>query len=365
MSITLERLLTRKSNPGETLIDTVPLPPLADGEALLAIDRLALTTNNITYAAAGDAVGYWQCFPTGREGWGQIPAWGFAEVAESRAAGIGAGQRLYGYFPIASHLRVQVDRVTRHGFFDAAAHRQALPAVYHQYALCAADPAYAKGLEPCQAVFRPLFVTAFAATAYLREHGFFGARRAIVSSASSKTAYGVAHCLRGDGIELIGLTSARNRTFVEGLGCYHNVVDYGAIESIADDPAALYIDLAADPGLRAGIHRHLGGHLVYDCLIGFTQSAQFEPAPDLSGRKPKMFFAPSQLEKRRQDGTLRGFLESYNAEQRAFFQRVTDPRAPWIEFVESTGFEAAAQVIAELAAGRSDPRKGHLIRLPH
>ena len=43
--------------------------PLAPGEARLRIDRFALTSNNITYAAFGDAMKYWQFFPSADTAW--------------------------------------------------------------------------------------------------------------------------------------------------------------------------------------------------------------------------------------------------------------------------------------------------------
>jgi hypothetical protein len=48
---------------------------LAEGEARLRIDGFALTANNITYAAFGDAMKYWEFFPTGDAAWGNIPVW--------------------------------------------------------------------------------------------------------------------------------------------------------------------------------------------------------------------------------------------------------------------------------------------------
>ena len=47
--------------------------PLKSGEARLAISRFSLTANNITYAAFGDAMKYWQFFPTQDDAWGSIP----------------------------------------------------------------------------------------------------------------------------------------------------------------------------------------------------------------------------------------------------------------------------------------------------
>ena len=56
---------------------------LADGEARLAVEHFALTSNNITYGAFGDTMKYWQFFPAEDAAWGCIPVWGFATVVES------------------------------------------------------------------------------------------------------------------------------------------------------------------------------------------------------------------------------------------------------------------------------------------
>ena len=61
---------------------------LSDGAVRLRIDTFALTSNNITYAAFGDAMNYWGFFPTGDAATGCIPVWGFANVVVSRCAGI-------------------------------------------------------------------------------------------------------------------------------------------------------------------------------------------------------------------------------------------------------------------------------------
>ena len=51
------------------------LPPPGEGEVLVAIGQSGLTSNNVSYAIAGDTIGYWGCYPA--EGnWGRVPAWG-------------------------------------------------------------------------------------------------------------------------------------------------------------------------------------------------------------------------------------------------------------------------------------------------
>ena len=357
------RLLTRKSDLGDTLLEPLPrAPDLAEGEVDLALDLFSLTTNNITYAAFGDSIGYWKVFPTGRDDLGHMPVWGFADVVASRAEGVEIGARVFGYFPIAGLLRVQAGKVSRGGFADLSPWRAAVPDIYNRYVLCAGDAHYDPALEPSEALFRPLFVTSYTAVEFLRDRDFFGAKQIVVSSASSKTAYGSAWALERDDVRVLAVTGARNRAFVEGLGAYDAVVDYGQIDQLPTGVPTVYLDLSGDPALRARIHARFGDDLVYDCLVGATQTDGFTIDPALSGPKPVFFFAATVLDAHRERGTLRAFYERFFADQTAFFARVVDPASPWIRIVEGDGFEAAARVIRDLADGRSDPAEGHLIR---
>ena len=77
------------------------LPALAAGQVLMKIDRFALTANNITYAAFGVAMRYWDFFPA-PEGFGRVPVWGYADVVENLAPGLAVGERVYGYWPMSS-----------------------------------------------------------------------------------------------------------------------------------------------------------------------------------------------------------------------------------------------------------------------
>lgn len=359
------RLMTRKADLGDTLKERIPPHgDLAEGEVLLALDRFSLTTNNITYAAYGDAIGYWKVFPTGRDDYGLMPVWGFADVAASRAEGVEVGARVFGYFPMADTLLVQAEKITRGGFADASPWRKAVPDIYNRYVLCAADRHYDPALENSEAIFRPLFVTSYTAVDFLRDAGFFGAKRIIVSSASSKTAYGAAWCLEQDDVEVIALTGDRNRAFVEGLGCYDAVHGYDAVEALPADVPTLYLDLAGDAALRRRVHARFGERLTYDCLVGSTQSDGFTTHdPELTGPKPVFFFAATCLDQHRERGTLHAFYERFLTDQKTFFQRVVDPASPWIRIVEHPGLDAAPDVVRALADGASDPAEGAMVRI--
>jgi hypothetical protein len=360
----LTRLLTDKNALNHTRTVQSPLAPLQPGEAILRVDRVAVTTNNITYAAFGDAMQYWDFFPTGEAGWGHMPVWGFAEVVASDVEGVAVGERFYGYWPIASHLRMQPVRVTARGFYDGAEHRQGLTSAYNQYTRTRTDPAYRAEDENWQMLVRPLFITSFMLADFLSDNAFFGARRLVFSSASSKTAFGTAFCLQGqEGIEGVALTSPRNSAFVQGLGCYERTVAYGELEALDASVPTLYVDFSGDEDLRARVHHHLGDALVYDCYAGSAQNTQFLRDTALPGPAPAFYFAPVQIKKRNADWGPEVVNQKFNAAQRAFIERISDARQPWMQVQEHPGFGAAQALVEDLHAGRIDPQRGHVVVL--
>ena len=147
---------------------TTPLPALSDGEVLIKVDHFALTANNITYAAFGEAMGYWNFFPA-PEGFGRIPVWGYGDIVESRHPDLSVGERVYGYFPMSSHLVIQADRVSKSGFIDRAEHRAALAAVYNNYMRVSSTGTHQASAEPAQSILWPLFMTSFVIDDFLAE----------------------------------------------------------------------------------------------------------------------------------------------------------------------------------------------------
>ena len=157
----------------------------------------------------------------------------------SRHPGVEIGERLFGYFPMATHLVIEAADVSKRGLRDAAAHRQGVAPVYNAYARVSGDPAFAGREGDYQALLRPLFMLSFLVDDFLGENDFYGARSVMLSSASSKTAFGLAHLLhtRRNGIRVIGLTSAVNVDFVRSLGCYDEVLTYDRATSLPSDSA--------------------------------------------------------------------------------------------------------------------------------
>jgi hypothetical protein len=367
---TLTRLLTNKAKLSESRIDHQPLPEAAEGEAIFKINRVALTTNNITYALLGESMQYWDFFPSGVDGWGQMPAWGFADVVSSKVAGVEPGERFYGYFPIATHLRVQPVRVSSRGFHDGAPHRASLTSAYNQYARTATDPVYLPKLENYQILLRPLIITSFFGADFLEDNKFFGAKQLLISSASSKTAYGTAFCLAlrrraGDAVKVIGLTSPGNLAFTRSLGCYDEVLGYDDVPAALPDEPAVYVDFSGSAPLRAAVHERLADTLAYSCSVGATHWDMLGNGNGscLPGPQPVLFFAPNQAKKRSGDWAPAGLQERLTAAWAAFMQPVTRADDPWLQVVRDRGTAAVEACYAALLDGRVRPQEGHILSL--
>lgn len=356
------RLLINKHDLTQARVDEQPAPAEpAEGEALLAPDLFSLTTNNITYAAYGEAMRYWEFFPTGDADWGQVPVWGFANVVASKVDGLSEGDRFYGYFPPASVLRVQPAKVGDHGFRDGTAHRQPLPPGYNQYFRCQHDPLYTADSEAFQAIYRPLFITSYTLADFLADNNWFGAERILLSSASSKTAYGTAFCI-GDAVEAIGLTSESNRDFVANAGCYQRTLTYAELTSLDAQTPTLYVDFSGDRELRSTIHHHCQ-QLTHSCVVGSAQTVELPQKQELPGPPPKFFFAPDQIGKRIGEWGPQAFAERLGDAWTRFHAHVCDPQRDLLGIQEGCGLEDARQVFEQLLAGRVAPREGHVIRL--
>ena len=340
---------------------------LGAGMVRLAIDAFALTSNNITYAAFGDAMNYWGFFPTGDAATGCIPVWGFANVTESRCDGIEVGERFYGFFPMATEVALEPTRVNAAGFSDGAVHRRELHAVYNHYVRCSADPGYAPAREAEQALLRPLFVTSFLIDDFLADNAFFGASAVLLASASSKTAYGTAFCLAQrratGGAKVIGLTSPGNVAFTRGLGCYDTVLSYDAVATLPAEVPTVYVDFSGSVEVRAGVHRHFGDQLTYSCSVGGTHRADLGSGKGLPGPRPTLFFAPAQIKKRNADWGPAGLQQRLAEAWRAFMQPVTDAEKPWLRVVHGRGMAAVESTCAALLAGRVNPAEGHMLSL--
>jgi NADPH:quinone reductase-like Zn-dependent oxidoreductase len=341
------------------IVDQAP-PDLAPGEALLRVDAFALTANNVTYGVAGDALRYWDFFPPEDDEWGRIPVWGFADVVATTHDGVAEGTRVYGYYPMSTHLVVTPGRVEPLSFTDVAPRRASLPGAYNQYQRLDADPTHDPAHDDYRMLLWPLFFTSFVIDDFLEDNAFFGAATVIVSSASSKTAIGTAFQLeQHKTVDVIGLTSERNVDFVESLGVYNRVVLYGDVDGL-DQAQAVYVDVAGDASVRSAVHRAFGDRLAYSMMVGVTHWDEPAAAPDdLPGPAPSFFFAPTQISKRSKDWGRAG-LRDRVASAWGRFAGFCDG---WVRIQHGHGPEAVEQVYLEVLEGRSDPTVGHILSM--
>ena len=343
------------------IVDRSP-QDLHAGQARLRVRSFALTSNNVTYAAFGAQMRYWDFFPAapGADGeevvWGRVPVWGFAEVVESTVAELAEGACVYGYLPMSTELVVTPGRFDARGFSDMAAHRAPMAGAYSRYVYTDEDPIYDADREPHQMVLWPLFFTSFMIDDVLADAGKLDGM-VVISSASSKTAIGTAFLLaRREGVLVVGLTSASNVQFVSELGCYDQVCAYESVHELAVGPAA-YVDIAGDSAVTRAVHEHFGDQLSYSMSVGGThwEGSRAEPG-HLPGPAPQFFFAPSQIAKRNKEWGREG-LEARTTDAWVAYRDWVDG---WLRFHRSHGPAGVQQTYLELLDGKIDPRVGHV-----
>jgi len=284
----------------------IKAPPiiLEDGQVLVRVVKFALTANTISYATAGNSLNYFDFFPcdqTQNKNYARIPTWGIGVVVASRCDKVKSGQKLYGYFPMSSFLVVEPTKVSAYSFSDGAKHRQHLAPVYNNYNICEADAYYEEAAEDFMIIQRPLWSTSWVLDDWHRKNEFFGATAIIISSASSKTSYGLAFELKANkaNIQIFGLTSPRNVNFVKELNLYDHIVTYDDIEKIDNTIKTCFVDMAGNRRVLERLHMHLGDNMVNSCLVGNTHWERNEmKMKDLPGAVPQFFFAPAQFQSR-------------------------------------------------------------------
>lgn len=353
MSDQISSLWVKKADLPQAEWHSAPAPELADGQILLEIEKYALTANNITYAAVGDGFGYWNFFPTGEDDWGTVPVWGFAKVAASNHADIAAGERIYGYLPMASHLVVSPANVTTAGFVDSAEHRQGLAIIYNQYNRLGMD---AGQMEDERALYQPLFTTSFLIEDMMRKAEWYGAEAVLLTSASSKTALGLALVAKNlsPDIKRIGLTSPTNRDFVEKTGLYDQVLTYDDLGKAVKDQPTVSVDFAGNSTLLAAIHEHWQDNLKFSSMVGATHFEERDGTGDLKGPKPVLFFAPTVAESLMKEVGPATFRAMVDEQFAAFVASVQGH----LSVEHMAGQDALQSAYLEMLANKVAPNRG-------
>ncbi len=361
--MTLSQVHVRKEELTNAVVASVDAGELAEGAVRLAVESFSVTANNITYAVVGDGFGYWNFFPpkSDEDGLGIVPMWGHAKVTQSNHEDFAVGERIYGYLPMGSGLDVVPGNVTAASFSDMTDYRQPMSPVYNNYSRLAADPEHDAAREKERMIYGPLFKTGFIIDYFMRSENWFGANQVILTSASSKTAMGLASVAKQNSpqIKRIGLTSAGNVEFVESTGLYDKVLTYEAIGTLAINDC-VSVDFAGNADVLKKLHNHFGDTLKYSCLVGAThieERGAFGGGADLPGPKPALFFAPDHFvaffkEHGPVDGgtmiakTWHGFLSAVEGT---------------VDIVTLKGLDAARETYLTMVGGTVDPAKGIVI----
>ncbi|KAK3399338.1 hypothetical protein B0T20DRAFT_197885 [Sordaria brevicollis] len=179
MAATPIHLVSKINNALTTIgyLDQSSLPTLTTPNSVRVRTQLiSLSSNNLTYALAGDRFGWWSAYPvpTGtklrpssstattaaaaksqqhqdeqgedlNKKWGIVPAWGYAAVLESTHASIEKGSLLWGFWPTSSHifdLTLSHFTASENGqqqpethFQEVSEHRKGLMGMYNRYVL--------------------------------------------------------------------------------------------------------------------------------------------------------------------------------------------------------------------------------------
>jgi hypothetical protein len=339
-------------------------PELADNDIRVEIERFAFTANNITYAVTGDRLGYWQFFPPSGddvEGWGMIPTWGFANVVESNADDVPVGERLFGYFPPATHLDMTPTRITEQRIVDGALHRAELPPAYNNYSRVTAEPGYDRTTDNGRMLLWPLHITSFCLWDALQDSDWHGAQQVVIVSASSKTSIGLAYALDDDAgaPPVVAITSYRNLEFVSTLGLYEQSVAYEALAEIDATVPTVIVDMSGNNEVLGRLHTHLGDNVRRCINVGLTHWDETGTGDGVIAERSEFFFAPSHIQKRLQDWGPDGFTRRTSD----FMQDTAAKSRAWLKFRNIDGLEGLADIYEDVCEGRIAADQGLIIEL--
>jgi len=335
--------------------------PLGNGHVRLKVDAFSFTANNITYAAAGDTIGYWQFFQTGEEDWGVIPVWGFANVLESNMKDIPVGARYFGYFPPAATIDMEPTRVSESGFIDNIAHRRALPPGYNRYRRMDTDPAYDPATDNERMLLWPLHITSFCLWDALSHADWHGAEQILILSASSKTSIGLAFALHEDANapKVIGLTSPSRTDFVDGLGYYDQTLGYNATDQIDTSVPTVIVDMSGNRKLLGELHSALGDQMRFTHQVGLTHWDETQGTDGLILDRSAFFFAPGHIQMRYQDWGA----EKFEARSGAFMMKSASASRDWLNVKTVQDLSSLATHYADIAQGNFPADTGLIVKL--
>ena len=342
----------------------VDTPTAGDGEIVVKVDRFAFTANNITYGVAGDMIGYWQFFPphdNANEQWGIIPVWGFATVTASRCEGVEVGERLFGYFPPADELKMSNVTLNQDKLIDGAAHRAKLPPGYNTYTRVKLEPGYSPKMDNERMLLWPLHVTSFSLWDCLVMNDWFGAEQVLVLSASSKTSLGLGFGIKDDtsGKPSVGLTSQRNKAWVESVELYDQVIGYDELDQLDASKKVVIVDMSGNIGLLNTLNDLYGDNLMHCLNVGITHRDQAGHHTDIPEGRKTFFFAPGHIQTRIKEWGPAEFFKRSGQ----FLQLSIADSKRWMQVTDLNGLDGLQEQFSDVTDGRIAPECGLIVRM--
>ena len=330
---------------------------LSDNEITAKVEKFGFTSNNVTYAALAETIPYLKFFPdASSEENGILPVWGIAEVTESKHSDIRPGQRFYGFLPAAEYVQIRPASANSSGF---TAERPQIRPEYGFYNICSfleKDVFYDEAIEDEMTVFRPLFMTGILVADWLEFNEYRSADTVVISSASSKTSYGIAKAVKSNEkkCRLIGLASERNAAFCRTLDVYDEVVSYDHPEGISSSYSVLYVDVAGNELLRSSLSASLGERLKLVLSVGMSHGSTDGFQAGTLGDRFEVFFAPGWMMKRR-----RKLPEKIGSVWKAQISSV----GKYFQTVRKNGIDNFEKDYADFLSGKINPSESILFQL--
>ena len=332
----------------------------AEGDVLVRVEQFAFTANNMTYALIGASTGwYWDFFLAPR-GWGRIPVWGFGKVVASEVDNVKTGEDLFGFFPMSTHAVLKPGKIRTDGLYDASEHRAHLSPAYNYYVRTLANPAFDAASKREIMLLRPLFFASFLVHDLLTEHMGADADTIAITSASSKTAIGLAYLLSIHKVHpchIVGLTSEQNLDFVRSTGVYDRVLAYDDRE-ILTSRSVILADFSGNSALIRKLQDALGNRAKFFCLIGYTHWDR-QSLDIVENARMMRFIAPDQIRKRVREWGAGEFDRRYNEALLAYIRHSSG----WLHIVEGFGPKKVSEVFERVSRNQVRPHEGNLLSL--
>ena len=264
---------------------------------------------------------------------------------------------LYGSFPISSHVVLKVGNITADALDEVSTQRQMLPPSYNHYERISSHSSNGSQFTDLKILFQPLFGTSFFLDDYLSEEkNLLNSQRIIITSASSKTALGLAFLLsvRKLDQEIIGLTSSSNVTFSEASGYYDRVLSYDHVGILSSIMSTFVADFAGNEAVLSALESTL--NLSSICRIG----ASHGQIPSNSHKtETSFFFVPNHVRKRRDEwGEVT--LNRKLLEAMILFLESTEC---WLQLKRVNGMSDFEELYLKMLNGYVNPDEGNIVYL--